>query len=222
MSKLFFGLVLVFAACIGYTAAVCGPFQTQLATDFYNAVTNCSEDPNQAIKFRALLADDAVWISADNVTFVGGDLVAIYNCFPHSGVNFAKRIPIRQYCSSDSLANNQGLFNERVISENDLRYNLTKDPSTGLALTPVQIDFFEMEDFELVINPNWRTSGSLYLVHSFQSFASARALYIATGLLPSTIFTKRDGSTALSPFSVAPNSVITSAPISFATMLTSY
>lgn len=224
MRSLFIIALLAVACSVVVQAEYCGFVERQFITDFYNAVNNCTEDPAQMMKLRALVADDLVWNSADNVTFIGGDIFVIYTCFPHVGITLINRIPVRDSCEYRFTTTYS--VDKYVDSKNFLIYNITKDPLNPTRTLNATAFFKEDDDFVVTRNPKWMSDFTQppLVAKVISSYASPREWYLVEGYLPpGFVLTKRTISSG--PFYWTyplPGSVIQNTTITLGDMLTQY
>lgn len=195
--KLLSAVVLI-GLLVGLTSAF--PFVFPLAEadfidDFYQTVEGCPYDYNKLLKLRTMVTDDMIWSSADNVTFGSGDIFAIYTCYPNSGVSMYDRQIIYEHAFYFDTTLVPGQPERHYVSNNDLLYNVSMNPITGVAITPFLTFFKECDDFVLVRNPNWQwgvgPSVPKFLVRAISSYASPRDFYVKLqlfkdGIIPPT------------------------------------
>lgn len=152
--------------------------ELQFIDDFYKTVQGCPEDYSKLLKLRTMVSDDMIWRSADNVTFISGDVFCIYTCFPFSGISMYDRTIINEI--AEWMISETGV-ERHIISNNFLLYNITKDPVFNDPTDPTTTFFKESDDFTLIRNPAFPRSRQRYLVSEISSYASPRDLYRVLG-----------------------------------------
>lgn len=152
--------------------------EAQFIDEFYKTVQGCPEDYSKLLKLRTLVSDDMIWRSADNVTFISGDVFCIYTCFPFSGISMYDRTIINEI--AEWMFTDNGV-ERHIISNNFLLYNITKDPVFNDPTDPVPTFFKESDDFTLIRNPGFPRIRQRYLVSEISSYASPRDLYRVLG-----------------------------------------
>lgn len=191
--KFFLAALLLAALLSVATARPCSSNELAFVNNFYNAVTNCTEDPAKAVLLNSMLDPNMVWKSADNVTFLGGFTFVIYTCYPHVGVNLISRVNIRDSCE---ITFDDDGFNYYIESRNMLIYNITKDPLNPTRTLNATTFFKEFDSFTVKINPQWTpwNGKSQFIITVIDSYASPRDFYIVEGYLPSWFYLtkKRD------------------------------
>lgn len=177
------------------------PFATEkeFVNEFYETVQGCPEQYSKLLKLRTMVTNDMIWKSADNVTFIGGDIFCIYTCWPFSGVSMYDRDIIIERAEWVLRDAPEPRVERHYNSNNFLLYNITKDPIFGNEITPVTTFFKEADDFVLVRNPSYPRTGSRYLISEISSYASPRDFYrvlgwFVNGIVPPTKRTPDQGS----------------------------
>lgn len=223
------GLFCVLLISVGTDALLsCVTGESAFTAKFFNAVRNCTEDPNAAMRLRSMLTDDMVWKSADNVTFLGGDTFTFYTCTPHVGVILDHVIVDRIDCDLVPKAGPyQWGYDIHIDHKSMLMYNLTRNPLTWQPID-AKCFFKEVDDFKMVSNPVWTffspPSVPRFLVKEISSFASPREFYKAIGLLPPDFeVTKRSWGSFPPYWAFVPsNTIVTNASISLEDMYQQY
>ena len=201
---------------LGIFGSVCADrptaYEAAFIDDFYKTVQGCPDDYSKLLKLRTMVSDDMIWRSADNVTFISGDVFCIYTCFPYSGISMYDRTIINEI--AEWFFTDTGV-ERHFISNNFLLYNITRDPVFNDLTLPTSTFFKESDDFVLVRNPGFPRNRQRYLVGGISSYASPRDLYRVLGWFVDGIIppTKRSISPDVKilfwPF-IAPNTIIDS------------
>lgn len=186
--------------------------ELQFINDFYRTVQGCPEDYSKLVRLRSMVADDMIWRSADNVTFISGDVFCIYTCYPFSGISMYSRTVLIEY--ADWVFGESGV-DRHIISNNFLLYNVTKDPVFNDPTEPTTTFFKESDDFTLVRNPAFPRSRQRFLISEISSYASPRDLYrvlgwFVDGIVPPTkrsVYTYDQSKILFWPF-IPPNTII--------------